>query len=138
ESASAAAILLDSMNDLPATQKASVIGILPALGGEKALDAVVEARNSRSISVKGEAGKALANWPESSAISPLFAAFKSASGAERKKLLQGYIRLVGQSNYAAEDKVRFLQDAYDISTPGTEQSMLLKGFADLASPDALQ
>src|SRR5699024_2691721 len=35
-------------------------------------------------------------------------------------------------------KVRFLQDAYDISTTGTEQSMLLKGFADLGSPDALQ
>src|SRR5699024_4524236 len=107
ESDSAAASIVESMNDLSAEQKVSVMTILPEIGGPKALDAVVQASNNSNSSVKKAANKALAAWPEPSAIAPLFEAFKDASGAGRKPLLQGYIRLVGQSKYAAEDKVQF-------------------------------
>src|SRR5699024_1817057 len=133
ESDSAAASIVDSMNDLPAEQKVSVITILPEIGGPKALDAVVQASNNSNSSVKKAANKALAAWPEPSAIAPLFEAFKEASEANRSALLQGYIRLVSQSKYAAEDKVQFLKDAYAASSSVDEKGIILKAFAGLES-----
>src|SRR5699024_978668 len=138
ESDSAAASIVESMNDLSAEQKVSVMTILPEIGGPKALDAVVQASNNSNSSVKKAANKTLAAWPDPSAILPLFEAFKDASGAGRKPLLQGYIRLVGQSKYAAEDKVQFLKDAYAAASSVDEKSMILKGWAGLTSPEALQ
>ncbi|HLR27022.1 MAG TPA: DUF1080 domain-containing protein, partial [Fodinibius sp.] len=111
---------------------------LPEIGGPKALDAVVQASNNSNSSVKKAANKALAAWPEPSAIAPLFEAFKDASGAGRKPLLQGYIRLVGQSKYAAEDKVQFLKDAYAAASSVDEKGMILKAFAGLESPKAFK
>src|SRR5699024_1457785 len=138
ESDSAAASIVESMNDLSAEQKVSVMTILPEIGGPKALDAVVQASNNSNSSVKKAANKALAAWPEPSAIAPLFEAFKDASGAGRKPLLQGYIRLVGQSKYAAEDKVQFLKDAYAAASSVDEKGMILKAFAGLESPKAFK
>src|SRR5699024_2493150 len=108
-----------------------VMAILPEIGGPKALDAVVQASNNSNSSVKKAANKALAAWPEPSAIAPLFEAFKDASGAGHKPLLQGYIRLVSQSKYAAEDKVQFLKEAYAVSSSVDEKGMILRALAGL-------
>src|SRR5699024_8800818 len=67
ESDSAAASIVESMNDLSAEQKVSVMTIFPEVGGPKGLDAVVQASNNSNSSVKKAANKALAAWPDPSA-----------------------------------------------------------------------
>lgn len=130
--------VLQVLNEAPDPQKPYLLGILPELGGEEALAAVVEETGSTNEAVQQAAVSALSAWPEASAIAPLSEAFSNPPESGRSKILEGYLRLVQQSNYRAEDKVQFLDDLLDETSSDEEKLAVLNGLAALESAQALK
>ncbi|SHE64762.1 HEAT repeat [Fodinibius roseus] len=130
--------VLQALEEAPNRQKPYLLELLPEMGGEKALEAVVAASRSSNDSIQQAALRALSDWPDALALSPLAEAFQNAPESGRSDILEGYIRLVQQSKYSAADKVQFLKDMLDESTSGEEKLRVLSGFAALESPEALR
>ncbi len=130
--------VVQAINASPQKHKPYLLEMLPGLGGQQALDAAVEAASSSDEAVRQAGIEALAQWPDASALAPLKQVLKEASSTEeRKAILSGYVRLVGPSKYAAEDKIGFLRDAMAEASSPEEKTIIMDGFSAVDSPEAL-
>ncbi len=82
ESENRAEAILQELNKTPGSQKPDLLEILPEMGGDKALEAVVEESRNTNREVQQAAMSALANWPEASALLPLAVAFQTGIGVK--------------------------------------------------------
>lgn len=130
--------VLKALEKAPDIHKPQLLKILPGIGGEKALNAVVEAIKSSSGAVKNAAFSALAGWPDASAVPALIDAAKNTSKPNRVTALEGCVRLVGNSSYSSEDKVRFLKDAIAVAQTPPEKGMVMEALATIHTPGALK
>src|SRR5699024_1709810 len=130
--------VIEALTEIPDAQKPALLAVLPGIGGEEALQAVVTASKSNNTEVQQAALLALTRWPHATAVVPLQDALKNLSSEERSALLPGYIRLVAESNYASEDKAQFLNELLQESSSPKEKATLIAGLARLSSNKALQ
>ncbi len=138
ESEDRAGAVLQALEEAQDRQKVYLLEILPEIGGDKALEAVVTQTGSTNDAVQQAALSALSDWQDASALSPLAETYRDAPESERSKVLEGYIRLVQQSKYNSADKVKFLQEVFAKATSNEEKLTILDGFAQLGSPEALK
>lgn len=138
ESGKRAGAVLDALQEFPDSQKPYLLNTLPQIGGEEALDAVVKEIESANDSIQQAAISALSDWPEASALSPLRDVFENTPESMRRKVLEGYLRLVEQSKYSVEDKVEMLNDILAETSATEEKNTVISGFAELESPEALK
>ncbi|SMO80972.1 family 16 glycoside hydrolase [Fodinibius sediminis] len=138
ESESRSEAVLEALEEAPDRQKPHLLALLPEIGGEQALNAVINASGSSGEAVQQAAWSALADWPEATAIAPLKEAFAVAPESGRSELLEGYIRLVQQSKYSAADKVQLLDEILRETSSTGERVTVINGYAGLESAEALK
>lgn len=113
------------MQQAPENKKHLYYAVFGGIGGEKALETVSEGLKSSNEEVKAASLKALASWPDSSAMDALYAV-STENSKYQNQAVRGYIRLIAQSSYPAEQKVLLLRKAMDAAKTPEQKLLILK------------
>lgn len=121
-----AALVLEKMDQAPSEKKNLYFPILASIGGERALQAVVEAFENGNEDTKKAVVQALANWSEVGAARPLYHLAQQPSNSKYlDAALRGYIQLVDKSAWPDAQKLLKLRKAMKVArTTGQKQAML--------------
>jgi hypothetical protein len=132
-------LLVDRLPQASVDATAALLTILATLGGSAALGAVESATRRAEATIQTAAIRALANWPDASALDSLRAIIPSATNATHRTLaLRGFIRLVGQPGVgSAPQAVADYRQALVWATTIEERKRILAGLAELRHADAL-
>lgn len=127
--------LLALMDNPSPAVRASLLRILPDIGTDEALNAVIKETLSTDSTVKTSAINALSNWPNIKAIDELF---KIANLTENRKhlsvALEGIARLVNQSNLPAWKKHEFFKQALTIPKESPDKKIIVRALSSFRDP----
>jgi HEAT repeat protein len=131
--------LVDRMSQASVDTTTALLPILAALGGPRALKAVQSALQRNEAAIQDAAMRALANWPDSSALEVLRAIIPATTNATHRKLaLRGFIRLIGlPGERSAQQTVADYRQALLWATYLDEKKLILAGLAELPRAEAL-
>lgn len=138
ESENQADPVLSALDEASDDEKPDLLTILPTIGGEKALQAVITATQSSNSDVQTAGNQALAKWQGPSAVDPLLQAFSDAPTSERQYLLDGLLRLIQETKFSDSTKVHFLSDAIDAAETNEEKTALIGALSEIQSPASLR
>lgn len=130
----AAALLAESNHAKPVLDAYSVattkhyrfIGMLPELGGQKALEAVVKAFNDGDEKMKNIAFEAFANWSDHSASSALFDICNAGGSAYQAKAFAGYVRQIKSAAIPADQKLLLLRKIMPLAANSDQRLAVVK------------
>lgn len=137
----AAGPLLSAYENAPTAGKASLLGALAEVGGDRALDVITQAAASSDTEIRGAALNALANaWSDSRALPALLKLSKEgASRSDRVVALRGYLRLVGADDRArASDRLARIREAMAAAERPEEKRQALSVLRDVRTPEAVE
>jgi HEAT repeat protein len=110
--------------------KVQLLGVLSALGGKPACEAVRGCLASPAPDVKKAAVKALAEWPDAGPLNDLLAVAKGdANDINRILALRGYIRVLALANMKADKRLQLYHDAMSMAQRTEEKRAVLAGLA---------
>src|SRR5690606_8215055 len=107
-------------------QKIKYLGILSGIGGQSALETVIESSKSSDAALKNASVLALSNWKDGSALQTLIDLSKTTKdAAQLDSVLKGLVRLTATSEITDERKLLIYRDAMEVAqTTGQKQSIL--------------
>jgi HEAT repeat protein len=117
---------------------ASVVRVLGAAGGPKALAAVSTAAKSGQGDVKNAAIRTLADWRSKDAAAPLLQAAMTAEGDLKIIAIRGLTRMAGDRTLTAEEKTTILSGAIKVATRPEEKREILGAMGNAPSAGTLQ
>jgi len=134
--------LVGVMSRVPTETKCTILDILGAMGGAKALEAIAAAGKDSNEQLQDAATRVLGEWMGVEAGPALLDLAKTAPVEKyRIRAIRGYIRLVRQFNMPAEQRVAMCAKALDTAQRTTEKKLVLEeviGLDRYASPDMLR
>jgi HEAT repeat protein len=134
-------LIIESMEKAQGQKRIDLLRPLNRVGGEKALRAVVAETQSADQQVRSVAVYTLTNWKEFKAADALLKIAKAESSAVSRKFvyiaLQGYVRLVTESECPAEQKLAFIKNALSIAREPAETNVVLDGLGRIRSGESL-
>jgi len=137
--ASTTAQIITVLTSAQPAQKAALLGVLSAVGGEKALVAVRGALADSNAEVHDAAVRALADWPDGTAAPELLQLARSgAGGSQREVALRGYVRLARESSAPPAEKLASLSEAMSLATSPSEKMLVLAGLGDITTVESLR
>ncbi len=133
-----AAIVGSAIAKADAEAKSALLRTMGRVGGTKALEAVQAAVKDAAETVRETAIRVLAEWSDPAATADLAALAKSSESKTHKILaLRGYIRLIGQSNQPADQKLALCKDALSLADRDEEKKLVLGALGGVPSVEAL-
>jgi HEAT repeat protein len=130
--------VLHALSETPSEPKQALLRILQSFGGREALAAIRQAAGETDEAVKDAALRALFDWPDTDALPDLAQLARNAPSSSYKILaLRGYIRLVGQADVAAAQKMIHLKDAMSLASRPEEQRLVLGALGSIPTREAL-
>jgi HEAT repeat protein len=131
-------VILALKNAAPAP-KATLLGVLGAIGGADALLTVRLALSDANPEVHQAAVHALAEWPDVSAIPILSKVVSSATASsERELAFNGLIRITRDSELPNKEKLTALADAGRMAKTSGDKRLVLAGLGDISSIESLR
>lgn len=122
--------VLDAMSKASSDQKTLYYGILSTIGGDEALNAVVDAYKTGDAANRKAAFQALASWEQENALQTVYAITKEAENpADLNQALTGFIRLINLSSYPTDQKVVMLKDAMGLSQTVPQKRLVLRALS---------
>lgn len=119
--------LIGAMSGVPTEMKCTILDILGAMGGTKALQAIGVAGRDANPDLQDAATRVLGGWMSVDAGPVLLDLAKNAPGEKyRIRAIRGYIRLVRQFNMPAEQRVRMCAKALETAQRTAEKKLLLQ------------
>jgi type 1 glutamine amidotransferase/HEAT repeat protein len=120
------------------TKRTVLLGVLGAVGGDRALETVRAAVKAEDTDTRTAAVRALADWPDAAPLEDLVASATTTQDAKVKALaLRGVARLAPQAkNRSPEQLVDLLGRALAVAAPG-EQKALLGALGEVPSVPTL-
>jgi HEAT repeat protein len=134
-----AASVLAAYGETPEARRPDLLRPMARIGGEAALNLVIQETRHANPRIRAAAVYALSQWPEPDAAGELIRICREAP--DRKYLytaLQGYVRLVGEAEMPADQKTAMLEDAMDLELGTQEKNLILAGLARIKSLAALE
>jgi HEAT repeat protein len=120
-------------------KKAVLLAALAGVGGKRALEVVVRETASTDGPIREAAVRALADWPDATAIPELLTLARASKDETHQVLaLRGGIRLIGSSDMSSADKVRLLQESMGLAKRGEEKTLVLGTLADIRAMDSFR
>jgi HEAT repeat protein len=122
--------VLTQMKQASVDQRPAYYGILGAIGGEKALAAVMDAYTTGNPANRAAAFQALAVWKQEDALPSIYAIAKETSNpADLNQALSGFVRLINSSSYPTDQKVIMLKDAMALSQTVPQKRSVLRALS---------
>ena len=119
--------ILEVMARTPGAARGKVLRLLPRLGGEKALRAVVADAASLDAEVQAAAVFALSQWPEPAAMDGLLTIIKTTDNRKYLLLaLEGYTRLAVRVSGPPEKRLALLRDVLALVQDDADKKTLLR------------
>jgi len=121
------------------SQKLGYLNILSGIGGEEALNAVIESSKGGNAALKNAAILSLASWNDESALNNLIELSKDAQLEERfkKPVIDGLIRLTSTSSLTNERKLLILRDAMEVAQTTAQKQAILRNIEATNTLNAL-
>jgi HEAT repeat protein len=132
--------ILAALPDSKIGARAVFLRVLGRLGGENALSPIRAAVSDGDAAVRDAGIRALANWPEyhdAVAGDLLKVAQQKESPTHAVLALRAYIRLAGQRDLAAQQRLSMYKSAMEGATRGDEKKLVIAGLSDLNHADGL-
>jgi len=119
--------------------RCSLLALLPSCGDAAALTLLKEATNDAESRVRDTALRALADWPDSAALSTLINLARTASqDTERVLAIRGAARLLsGATDLQPGDAAERFQALFALVRNSDEKKLLLSGLGRIRHPTAL-
>ena len=138
-SARAGAALAALAKATGAEAKGSLLRVLRGIAGAKALAAVKAAVKDSAAGIQDAAIRALADWPDASAVAPLMEVFRSTeSTVHRVVALRGCVRLLGlPGGLSPAETVKAYGDLMALAKRPEDKKLVLAGLAKVAHSGAL-
>lgn len=137
--ASATEQIIGALPGAPPAQKGALLGVLGAVGGQKALASVRAGLNDPNTEVRDAAVRALADWPDSATAPDLLQIVRSVTGGNQRDLaFRGYVRLARESGATASEKLTLLTEVAALATSAQEKKLVLAGLGDIPSVESLR
>lgn len=122
------------------SKRAALLRVLSQLGGPWASEAVLADTNNADAEVADAAIRALADWPDASAVPHLLKITQSSQKQNHRVLaLRGYLRLLGlPSNRPAAQTVAMFKDGLAVTERPEEKRLALAGLSGIRDVEALE
>jgi len=122
-----------------AEAKGSLLRVLRGISGARALAAVKAAVKDSDSGVQDAAIRALADWPDATAVTPLMDVFRSTSSTvHRVVALRGCVRLLGlPGGLPAAETVKAYTDLMALAKRPEDKKLVLAGLAKVPHSGAL-
>jgi HEAT repeat protein/type 1 glutamine amidotransferase len=132
--------VIDALSRGGTEAKVSLLGMLPKIGGEKALAVVRTNLASTNPDVKKAAIRSLAEWPDPTPLKDLLElAQKDPDAGNQTLALRGYIALLSTpANRGASQTVVLLGDALKVAKRPEEKRQVLAALAKFPCKEALE
>jgi HEAT repeat protein len=131
--------LLDLLGQSAPAGKVVILEVLPRIGGNKPLRAVVEEAGSPDPGVQSAAVEALARWPEEAATDELARLASTTRDPEHfRTAVEGYVRLLRRSRRPTAEKLAPLQDLLARPEEEADRSVVLAAIAGVREPESLR
>jgi HEAT repeat protein len=131
--------LAAAMSGASVATKCTLLDILGAVGGAKALETIGAAGKSQEPELQDTASRSLGAWMSVDAGPVLLDLAKSAADDKyRVRALRGYIRLARQFAASDRQRVEMCQKAFEASTRTAEQKLVLEVLGRSPNIDALR
>lgn len=135
---STAAILIAAMAQADLEGKASLLGVLGQVRGDKALEAIRTATKDANEPIRMAALRVLTNWPDVAAAKALLAIAKTPESPKVKILaLRGYARLIGLRDVSAPTKLSMCREAMGVAQQSDEKKLVLGALGGVQLAEAL-
>lgn len=120
-------LVVQQMASAPENKKDLFYKVLASLGGQKSLNAIVNAFNTGSDQTKKTAIVALSSWADAGSISELIKIGRQPNqSAYLDQALTGYLRLVRANKYKPEQRLLLLREAMVVAKSTAQQQQILK------------
>jgi len=131
--------LLDLLGTSALAGKTAILGVLPRIGGTKALRAVVAETGSPDPAVRSAAVEALFHWPEEAAADELGRLASTTRNPEHfRSAVEGYVRLVSRSSRTTAEQLAVLQRILSRPEEEADRKVVLAGIAGVREPESLR
>jgi len=132
-------LLVAALDQAPTEKHGRLFEAMAGHGGAEAIEAVVEGTRNSEDTAKDAAIRALADWPDAAAATPLMNLASREPDLKRHVIaLRGYIRIVGASGVSADEKVAMYGAALEAAKRSDEKRQAISGLADVRTLPALQ
>jgi len=133
-----AVLFLEALESREGAKRADLLRPLSRIGGKSALQMVVQETESKDMLVQDAAVHTLASWPTIDAAEKLLDICRSTENTEHLQAsIQGYVRLVNDSELAEWRKFSMLKEALEVQTGPEEKKIVLSGLANVKIPASL-
>ena len=125
-------LFLGTLESMEGTKRIDFIRPLSRIGGENALQTVIQETKSEEKSIQDAAVQTLSEWPDLSAADELFAICRETQDPEHlRAAIQGYVRLVNGADLDSWAKFSMLKEALEIQMGAEEKNIVLSGLANV-------
>lgn len=126
-----AELVLGKMEEVQEGKKVLYFKVLASIGGENALEAVIEAFHKGDATTKKAAVNALANWADVGAANTLYTIGQDPSNNEYlDEALEGYVHAINRSDYPDAQKLLMLRKAMEVAKTAQQKQSILQTVND--------
>jgi HEAT repeat protein len=133
--------ILEKMHQAQGSKRLNLMRPLARVGGENALKAVLAEIQNPDSQVQAVAMYTLANWTEFRAVPELRKVAAAADGSAGRRFvylaLQGYVRLVHESDLPAEKKLEFIKNVLSFAREPAEKNIIIAGLGGIKNGESL-
>lgn len=130
--------LLDVLPTVSGANKAVVLRCMGRIGGAKALTTVLDATKSEDAEIKDAGIRALADWPDASALNGLMGIVKTGELKHQVLALRSGLKLLQTSGLSDADKLKLTKEALAAVSRPEEKRLVLGAVGQIKSSAALQ
>jgi len=125
-------LFLGTLAGIEGAKRVDLFRPLSRIGGEEALQAVIQETKSKDEMIRDAAVLTLSEWPDLSAADELFAICQSTENTEHIQMsIQGYVRLVDDAELDDWKKFSMLKESLEIQMGVEEKRIVLAGLGNI-------
>jgi HEAT repeat protein len=133
----AAQLLIDRIPSASPQLKADLLDLLRAVGGERALQGVVEAARSSDEQLQDAATRVLGEWMSADAAPALLELAKTGNPKFRVRTLRGYLRIARQLDVPTAERIAMCATALKTAERNEERNLAIETLGRYPALEAL-
>lgn len=132
-------LFLETLDSAPVSKQIHLLKPLSRIGGERALQRVIQETKNEDENIQDAAILTLSEWSDMSAVEELRSISRNTENQKHFHFaIQGIVRLVNEAELAPEKKFSMLKEALEISENVDIKSLVLSGLANVKTLESLK